>query len=136
MTKLVAVFALAACSSEPTSRDDLAGTWHAGSQEFHLRADGSYEGRVRVEDRCRDDTAAIAACMAKQHWDRRGDKVRVWTAFLMFHYPNPAYMGMFKEPGREGAPPCDCYVREEPRVFELRDQNTLTRSDEDMVRVP
>jgi hypothetical protein len=77
--------------------------------------------------------------MPKQHWDRRGDKVLFWPAFVVSNQRGAgSFLGMFNmydKPRRPDAPPCECKVQEEPEVFELRDANTMALGKEIAVRV-
>jgi hypothetical protein len=129
------VVALAGC--ETTSRDELAGTWRAGTTEVHLYADGRYDGPLTVDRACDDDQAVVDACKARQRWDRRGDHVRFFPAFVVSNRNRSAgggFLGLFNT-SRRDAPPCECKVQSEPEVFELRDPDTIAQGKEVAVRV-
>lgn len=127
--KLLLVFAaLAACTN--TSRDDVAGTWLGGGRLIHLRVDGSYDAPVTADLRC-DDDRARAECAKKQRWDRRGDHVRFFPAFIAANRTG-SFGGMFNTPAK--GPPCECKVQDEPEIFDLRG-DTMTNGKEAATRV-
>lgn len=130
--------ALAACSSENTSRAELAGTWRgarAGSPPIELRADGSVDMPLTTDPACADDPG-IAGCKARARWDRRGDRVRLWPAMLVASAPGGgSFAGMFAGSPGPGAGACVCKVDPEPTFVEIRDRDTLAVGDEVIARV-
>jgi hypothetical protein len=137
---LIAATAVAAtgCTSESTSRDELAGTWRSarGSSTVELRADGSVDMPLTTDQRCSDDAAGIAACKAKARWDRRGAHVRLWPAMLVSHGSGgEGFIGMYDNAAGSGSPACVCKVDPEPTLVDIRDRDTLAVGDEVITRV-
>jgi hypothetical protein len=138
---IVIAAATLSCSSEVTSRADVAGTWRLqqeGLPELVLRADGGFDlqvgSKVRVpaEGRCRDAAAVLDECGARRYWDRSGAKVRLWDVFVVSNGQHGQILGMFDDP--KHPPPCECKVLD-PEVFELRDANTMVFRSVKAVRV-
>jgi hypothetical protein len=116
-----------ACSSKP---DRAAGKYQDPSgrgRVFELRADGSLDIDPVTDDRCRDETAALADCRAKQRWSREGTKVTLARGALARPMTG-GLAGMFSSTDDR----CRCALEHYEATL---DGDTLTIGKERAVRV-
>jgi hypothetical protein len=101
---LVGGLLIGGCSPDP-----IVGSWSQDSKVIEFHDDGRLTGAAWDFPECRGETAAVAACAPKSHWERSGSTYHITLMGLTPH-PTVGFGGMFAPPPRHGNDLCDCVV--------------------------